>query len=59
MLKDSLRVFEKILLEGKYGGIFKKHDCQFFAGVLSFYSGEYTKAKNYFIDSKGEKLLQN
>jgi len=31
----------------------------FYAGVMCFLLGEYSKAKNYFIDSKGEKLLTN
>ena len=48
-----------MLTSGKSGNIFGRADCMFYAGVLTFYIGDYNKAKNYFIDSKGEKLLND
>jgi hypothetical protein len=31
----------------------------FYAGVMAYHLEDYGKAKNYFIDAKGEKLLAN
>lgn len=59
LIQQSLSIFEKKLESHTEGDIFKKSDCQFYAGVMSFHLQDYGKAKNYFIDSKSEKLESN
>ena len=59
LIKEALKNFESKIQQNAEGDIFKKADCLFYAGVMCFLLGEYSKAKNYFIDSKGEKLLTN
>lgn len=53
LLEEALEMLEKVLCGHCFGEIFTKTECLFFAGVMCFCLKDYSKAKNYFIDSKG------